>query len=140
MSRLIGFIVSEKGYLEQWSSPHDHAMLSIRHMLGMDFRYDVIQNIHGHFIELYYGSLGARNRRIEEKTGRVYRGPVVILQRSAMLPEQGYFKSFTSFRGGRTKDWEFEYYMKFDLTEQLEDTYTYMAKTGDISTKQERFN
>lgn len=134
---IVGYIVTEKGNLTEWSTPREQVMLSIRHMLGVDFRYDVIQNVHGDFIEIYYGVLGARNRRVEGKTGRIYRGPVVILKRSAMLPKPGYFKSFTSFRGGATMEGEFEYYMRFDLTDQFEEPYAFLTKTGDMSVKQE---
>ena len=133
---VVGYLVTENGVVEQWSSPQKHVMRSIACSLGMDFHHDVLQNIHGDCMELYYGGMGERNHRVETKTGRVYRGPVLILRRSPMLPDQGHFKSFTSVLA---KEEDFEYHTRFDLTDQLEDYHGHLVKTGELSTLQGRY-
>jgi len=53
-----------------------------------------------------------------------------------MLPDQGHFKSFTSVLA---KEEDFEYHTRFDLTDQLEDYYGHLVKTGELSTLQGRY-
>ena len=137
---LLGYKVLEDGRVEKWWTPHEHVKRSVACALGFNFQYDVLNNIHGDCILIYYGlDGGMRNERVELKTGRVYRGPVIILQRSPMLPKIGNFYAFVSFEDVPNLENGFNRCMSFDLTEHFENAHDYMVKHGEQSVFQVRF-
>lgn len=85
---------------------------------------------------MYYDTSGMyerRNYRMEQKTGHVFRGPVVVLLRNPLIPpvDEPFLKKYDSFNYKNNKEEEFCYYMTFDSA-NTENMSQYMNTNGDI--------
>lgn len=137
MSKVICFIVTENGKLFRCLFDVCDVLNSVTEVLqSLNVVYHSMENIHGQTIEMYHDISGGhkdRNYRMEQKTGRVFRGPVIVLLRHPLVPsaDQPYLKQYDSFNYRNNKEEEFSYHMTFESTTD-ENVSEFMNRNGDL--------